>query len=744
MNDELKRIKELFSKARDAWDDNYQRAADDLKFSLGEQWPEELRSKRENNINGAQPCLVLDKIGQYVRNVVNDARQNRPSIKVRPVDSAGDVKLADMLQGLVRNIEEQSSADIAYDNALEMSVRCGIGWIRVCTEYADDESFDQDIRIKPVPNPFSVYIDPDFQQPDGSDARYAFVIEDVPRKRFEAMYPNADPVSFEGADQMDRKDGWSSETHVRVAEFFEVVSTPEDMTKDGKTRKVQKRKVVWKKVSARDVLEEVEWPSRYIGLVPVWGRIYNIEGEVRIYSMINSAIDAQRMHNYSSSNFVERVALAPKSPFIAAEGQIEGHEDEWRTANTENYPVLTYKPQAIAGVQVPPPMRQQGADISEGWLSVMQNTQSDIQAALGMYNATIGAPSNERSGKAILARQREGDIATFDFIDNLSRAIRHLGRIMIDMIPKIYDTDRVVRLLEEDGMEGEARISPSLEQAALPVRDNGGNVIEMIYNPSIGKYDVTVAAGPGYNTKRQEAADFMNQVVQTRPEMMNIIGDLMFRALDMPFSEEIAQRMKALLPPQIQEMASANTVLPPEAQAVVMQKDQQMQQLAQQLEMMQQALNKAGEEIQQSKGDSQADMLKAQNDAQKVQIEQFKAETERLRLQLDAQSAQAESEKQEQMENGALSQIGEQIYMLSQAVQQLAVILDQQQQKMMQHMADMTEMICEHGEGSKTEIGSALEQIAQLVQQPRKVTKEGRAVRNADGTWSLNVDEVMH
>jgi hypothetical protein len=619
---------ERFKRCEEAESENRSRAREDLSFSLGEQWDDAVRRARQNDPNGARPCLTVDKLDQYVRQVVNDARQNKPAIKPRAKDEGADVETAEVLSGIVRHIEDQSSADIAYDTAAEMATRAGFGFLRVVTDYASDDGFEQDILIREVADPFSCYVDPDAAQADASDARYGFAWEDLPREQFVAQYPDADPCGFEAASE--GVGTWIREGSVRVAEYFAVEDEPVRVWQgpDGKaskteikgaaSRTVKRRKVMWRKITAREVLEEREWPSRYIGIVPVYGHRITVDGKRVIRSLIGTAKDAQRMYNYASSAFVERVALTPKAPYVATTSQIEGHEPIWQSANTGNYSVLPYNSDPNA----PPPQRQQAADIPAGWMAVKQSMEHDVQSALGMYNASLGAPSNEKSGKAILARQREADIATFHVIDNLSRAIRQVGRIVIDLIPRVYDTNRVVRILGEDGSEDFARIDPEQPQASREVKDAAGQVIERIYNPGVGRYDVTVTVGPAYSTKRQEAAEFLTQVVQSSPEMMQVAGDLMFKALDMPYADELSKRMAKMLPPPLQDQQEGPQV-PPEVQ-------QQMQAMGQQMEQLQAQLSSAAAQLGDKRMEYEGKRADLMIKERELAIREYDAETKRI------------------------------------------------------------------------------------------------------------------
>lgn len=633
MSDETKDViataLERFKLCQDAENKSRDQAFEELKFSLGEQWPEAIRRERETDPNGSRPCLTVDKLDQYIRQVVNDARQNKPGIKIRPKDDGADPETAEVLQGLIRQIEDQSCADVAYDTAVEMAARAGFGFVRVVTDYEDDEGFEQGIFIRAVANPFSCYLDPDHVNPDGSDAHYGFCWEDIPREQFKRDYPKADECSFEASSSGDTE--WLKEKTVRVAEYFECTyesktvyqaadgSASEEKIDGAISRTLQKKKIIWRKITCKDVIEEREWPGKWIPIVPTYGHLIRVGTERRVSSLHRPAMDAMRMYNYAASAFVERVALTPKAPFIAAVQQIEGYEGEWAAANTSNAAVLPYNPVPDA----PPPQRQQAADMPAGWMQVMQGMEHDIQSALGMYNASLGAPSNEKSGKAIMARQREADNATFHVIDNLSRCIRHVGRIVVDLIPKIYDTARVVRILGEDGSENFARIDPEQEQAKRSIHDLQGKEIESIYNPGVGRYDVTVTVGPAYGTKRQEAAEFLTQIVQSSPDMMPMIGDLMFKSMDMPYAEEISERLKKMLPPPLQDQEDGAPQIPPQVQAAMQQMQEAFQQTQQAAQQLQQELAQAQQEAQNKAGEFEIK-------SREIAVKEYEAETERM------------------------------------------------------------------------------------------------------------------
>ncbi len=642
----FKLAKKRYKLCEEAWAENRKMALEAMEFCFElKQWPEEVRTKR---IAAGRPCLVVDKLGQYVRQVVNDGRQNRPGLKIRPIDSNGDEEIADVYQGVIRHILDRSNADEAFDSSLEQGVVGGYGWLRVTTDYAHKDTFEQEICVDRIPNQLSVLCDPNTQKADKSDMRFAFVVDNVPKDIFAEKYPNAEKVDWEseGWDE-----GWIDEETVKVCEYWYVEDQPRKLhlLADGSTiedseykeyldegtktpeikdtRDIPLKVVKWCRMSGQEILEEIEYKGEYIPLVFVAGCEYNIDGKVLYVGLVRPAMDAARIYNFSRSAYVERVALTPKAPWVAAAEAVEDYP-EWEDANTENYSVLRYNSQTPDGTPIPPPQRQTAVDIPEGFARDMQISEHDIQAAMGMYNASLGERSNEKSGKAIMARQREGDVATFHFQDNLNRAIKHLGRILIDLIPKYYDSRRIVRILGEDGTSEQVQIDPNQEQAVTKMGSKS------IYNLGSGTYDVSVAAGPSYTTKRQESAEAMLQLTQANPSYWQTHGDLIVKAQDWPYAEEFADRTLMVMPPELRQMIEGSEGLPPEAQQAM----QQVQQAMQQVEQQKQQIEMMGQQLMQEK--QQVDADKASAEAERAKLEAAKSD-------LDAQSKVLSSRYQE-------------------------------------------------------------------------------------------------
>lgn len=646
----LKEAKDNYKLANEAWSDNRKQAIEDMKFRALQQWPDKIREIREK---ANRPVLVVDKLNQYIRQVVNDGRQNRPSVKVRPIDDDGDVEIAQAYEGIIRHILYLSNADQAFDTALDCAVANGFGWIRVLADYSYEGTFDQDLKVVRVRNPVSIFLDPNSQEADGSDATYGFVVDEISKDEFKKRFPKAKVTDW---NDQRFNDGWRQDNNIRIAEYWYKVETPQTLflLDDGTTyteaeyaeakqnggkvgniideRTIMVPVVKWCRLTGAEILEERDWKGKYIPIIPVYGNEWDIEGKVIYSGLVRAAKDAQRLYNFARSAFAERVALTPKAPWVAIDDQIEDFLGEWESSNIENQAVLRYKNiSGENGAPLPPPQRVSPTDVPTGSAQDMQIAEHDIQASMGIYQANIGAPSNETSGKAITARQREGDTATFHYMDNLNRAIRHLGRILVDLIPHYYGARKVVRILGEDGDASEAQTNDELEQ---PVLKNGPQVV---YNLGIGEYDVAIDSGPSYMTKRMEMADTMGQIAQGNPQLFMLIADLWAKAQDWPNADKIATRFKAMLPPPVQQAEQAQeSGQNPE----VVQVQQQAQQV---IGGLQQHLQQAVQGIQQR--DHAIGQLQGQIEALRKQVLVKGAEVEVKDKQADTQQYQAETQR---------------------------------------------------------------------------------------------------
>ena len=575
----LREIRQRFSNAVEFSATVRQEMLDDIRFArLGDQWSQAARYDR-NRPGKERPMLVVNRLLQFRDRVVNEIRQNTPSIRIRPVNDGADQETAEVLMGLVHHIQDNSNASIAYDTAVEWQVDAGLGYFRVRNDYIDDTSFDQDIFIDRIPDPMKVYFDPHSKQPDGSDAEWCIIAEEIGKDEFHRMYPDVDETSFEAAGNGDMQ-GWYTKDSVRIAEYYYIEYDEAQEIYDeetGRSRTIQPKRCMWCKVTGDKILERTELPTKYIPVVPVIGHEIWVQGKRYLSGLIRNAKDAQRLYNYYLSANAENVALAPKAPFIGVAGQFET-DPNWGRANKESVAYLEYDPVSIAGTPVGAPQRAMPPQASSAIMDAIRLAENDIMQSMGIYQPSLGAQSNETSGRALLLRQKQSETGNFHYQDNLNRSIRHCGRIIVDMIPKVYDRPRVARILGEDGTPRTVNLDPNLPQASAGT-DNPA--IDSIYNPTIGQYDVVCDSGPSYATKRDEAANMMLALTQANPALFQSIGDLMMKNMDWPGAEEISKRLQMLLPPQLQQMAGGDKVDPQ-----VMQAQQMIEQMANQMEEM--------------------------------------------------------------------------------------------------------------------------------------------------------------
>lgn len=597
----LEEARHRYEIASEAFSEIHRDALDDLEFAYGEQWPSAELNQR--NLD-KRPSLTINKMPQFINQVTNDQRQNRPSVKVYPVDDAADIETAKILQGLIRHIEYNSSADTAYDVAFDGAVTHGFGYFRAVTDYVSPQSFEQEILIKSIKNPFSVRIDPASVEPDGSDMNWAFIEQDFLKDDFIAKYPDAELSNFSDWSKIGQeyKSDWIGEEKCRVAEYiykeFETktlcrLATGEILFKDEinpellstlqivDERTTRVAMIKWFKTNGHEILERGEDTGSYVPLFPVYGKDVNIQGKRVLEGLIRHSKDSQRMYNYFVSAETEAIALAPKAPFIAAEGQItETNKSNWQSANIRSHAFLEYKPISLAGQVMPAPQRQAFEPAVQAISNARMLASEDIKATTGIYDSSLGARSNETSGIAIQRRAVQAQTSNFHFIDNLSRTIRHLGRVLVEKIPLIYDTPRAARIIGEDGEQKIVLLNQIFEE----------NGQQKQFNLSAGKYDVTVDTGPSFQTKRQEALASMGELTRAYPQFAQFAGDLMVKSMDWPGASEIAERLKRTVPPNILGEEQNQQQIPPEVQA-------QMQQMTQMIDQLTAKINESNDII---------------------------------------------------------------------------------------------------------------------------------------------------
>ena len=679
---------ELIQEAQDRWgdcdsfySDMYDDAQDDWKFTHGEgHW--DATTKKDRDREG-RPCLVLNQCLPYVHQVINDIKQTRLSIRVTPVDSGADIETAKIRSGIIRNIERQSKSKDIYGAAAMNAVGAGIGWIELDVDYVSPETFDQEIKIHRVLDFTSCFLDPQSEELDGSDASYGFKIVTYSKKRFEELYPDASPVSFCGK----RVNGSNEEEVNIVSYYYKEADTKtlyeveiegklislygDDLTKldeeDIPYEKMRSREVELYTqyhcvLSGEDVLTHEEFPCQYIPLVPIIGEEYFSEDKRKFRSLINPAKDAQRMYNYWSTTSTEIIALQPKAPWTAPVGSFVSEPDKWETANRLNHATLEWDPVLDDnGTLLPPPQRTAPIMGSPTMMQQAEVARGDIRLALGMPQSNMGENSNAISGVAIRAQQIEGDNATFHFIDNLTSSIGQVGRIINELIPHIYSSSTIAKIIGTDEEEQDIPINtPFVKQGGEYMAANSSQSADGIYDMSVGKYDIAVDVGASYSSERQEMADKLIEVAAIRPDIMEIAGDLFFSALDIPMSKEIAERVKSQMPPE---------VLGDDPQAAQLQKaSQQMQQMQEQLMNYEAAL---ADKEKDKQFEQATEAAKIELEKEKLAIEIEKANAEIAKTYSEIQKNDAETVGQREQNIQAMTEISAKVNDIGQAVEHI-------------------------------------------------------------------------
>jgi hypothetical protein len=605
--------------------ENRAQAMDDLRFKSGEQWDPAVKAQR---VRDQRPCLTMNKLPTFVHQVTNSQRQAVPSINVHPV-ADGDKEGAEIRQGVIRHIEYASNASVCYDTSVNSAAEIGFGYFRLVTDYCRPDSFDQEIRFARIRNPFTVYMDPAHVNPDGSDQQWCVLSVKVPKADFALEYPDADPADLNAIRAMgDAAHDWADEDTVRLAEYYRINKAPakvvllsngESGYKDdllelppGVTIKQERdgyrQTVQWFKLTATQVLDRADIPCRWIPVFPVYGDETDIDGKVFRSGLIRNAKDPARMYNFWMTAATEEVALRPKTPYIGAEGQFEGHESEWAAANSSSFPFLEYKPKSLGGMLAPPPQRQPMADLPSGVLAMAMHASDDIKATTGIFDASLGARSNETSGKAINARDRQGETATFHYIDNLHTTLRHVGRCILDMMPKVYDARRVLQMMGRDGKVTGVEVNVPRHG----VDERGQAVQEVLNDMTSGEYTCTVSAGPSYDTMRQEAVDGMIQTAQSWPKLMDIAGDKVVRSMDWPMSQEIADRIEKTIPTELRQGEDGSDAEQPHNMVQTPDGPVPAEQAGQMLAQMQHAMQQTQQALQEAQSGVDREQIKAQ------------------------------------------------------------------------------------------------------------------------------------
>lgn len=712
--DTHQRARERYEDAKDAARDQHKRMLEDLKFSNPsdpQQWDEQAKEMRKG-----RPTGTYDRTNQYIVQVVNECRKNKPGIDTMPADSGADKEVSQKLDGIIRHIEYRSRAAIAYDTAVDHAARCGLGWIRIVPEIIRPETNEQEITIKRVHDPLSIMLDPDSTEPDGSDAMFGFAETMMSEAAFKRAFPKAKAKSSWESDGQ-----WFTDDGVLVCEYQYVVETEANhivcVDPDGqeltlaeddywtlakaigyqpqvaRTFMSKKREVKWCKLNGDEVLEETVFPSRWIGFIPVIGFELWVEGKRNLCGLTRRMMDGQRAYNYERSAYIEAVALQPKAPMMLPFEAIEGHEPHWQALNKGSPAYTVYNHKDKEGDPVPAPSRLSPPAFPAAFAQGAQIALQDLEGSIGMFQSNLGAPNNSSSGKQERERKEQGATATYHFADNLSRSIEHTGRITVDMIPRLYDTKRQARILGLDGQNDAVEIDPGMQEAVR--RSPKGKVVAI--NPGVGSYDVRVRAGANYTTQRQEAAEGLEEIIgRIGPEVGAVLVPTLVKMRDYPDGDKIARMLTAMLPPPVQQIANegqeGQEEIPPQVMAQMQQMQAQMQQMQQMLDAGEQAIGEAEKKAQQLEAENQA--LKADKSIEadraddeaflksrelnikeaEAEIKRYAAETARLQAIQAAQAAERaatqedEAEPEDKEEEG--DKVGEAIATMAEAIQQ--------------------------------------------------------------------------
>lgn len=588
---------ERFRLAVESFDRNRKEFEFDKRFVEGDQWDPTIRDER---FSDRRPCLTVNLTAAVVQRVLNMCRENRPRIVTHAVGNGADVETAKIIDGMIRHIEYSSNADYVYDTALENAIQGGWGWMSVQSEYVSEHSMDQDLKLCAWFNPMMIYQDPNTRAPDGSDMEWLIETEFMSRVDYRQRYGELDPEGWRYVGGGDDVGDWSSKEKIRVAKYWRVERYKDKLVQmsDGKCyfhdelmsregrqilgltkvaeREVLRRRIVCRLLTQQKILHTVTWPGQWIPFIPVYGRRYDLNGRISLKGLVRDLRDPARIYNYAQTSKTEQYALQPKAPWVGPAGFMDGKENQWRDSNRKPLVALEYIPIRLEdGSYAPPPMRQPPAQPATGFMEWGDSTKSDFLALAGMpHDPNQDKQGEVVSGIALARRAGIADLANLDFYDNFTRSLAHLGRVLIDLIPHYYDTPRVMRIIREDGTHDLVGINqPQLDPVTQAVE-------KVLKDVRVGDYDVVIDTGPAYQTKREQSAEAMLELLRTPVGEMvaQTSADLMVRAMDFPNADSVADRLVTLIPAAQMEKGSK---FPPEAQAIIQGLRQQMQKLQQ-------------------------------------------------------------------------------------------------------------------------------------------------------------------
>lgn len=661
--DYLQEAKDNYKDAKEAVREQYLRIKEDFRFSNPadpQQWDD-----WATKIRHGRPTHTLDRTNQFVQHVVNKHRESKTSADILPADSKADVEVAKRIKGIIRHIEYVSRADIAWDTASDHQARGGLGWVRVVPRIVNPETNEQEIIIQRVHDPLSCVLDPNSTEPDGADAMFGFVESSLTKTAFKRLYPKKSHTNW------DSDDGWFGEDFVRIAEYFRVVEKKENriviqiegqrstVTEDEywkiaqttgvkppvvTTFEAKNRTVKWCKLTGAEILEETEYPSEWIGIVPVIGHEIWIEGKRYLCGLVRRLMDGQRLHNYEMSALTEAMMVQPKAPFLVPGRALEGYEEDWARLNSGNPAYLPYNDlDTDSDKPINQPQRLAPPNFPVAYANTANLAVQEMEASVGMYKATFGQQSNSISGRAKLADKEAGETATFHFADNRRIAQQQVYRIVVDMLPRIYDSRRQAKIMGDDGEQSTIEINPDLPG---PVQRQGNKVVAI--NPGVGRYDVRVKVGPSYTTIREEVSTKLQELGKGNPVLSAAIAPIIMQMTEMPEeAKKIERIMLATLPPEIQKayIDSDEGDIPPQAKAQIEMQGQQIQQMAA-------AMDQAGKVIK----DLQS-QISEKNDTVKAEAKSAMSEIQLAQEKLKNQANELNNEKQNFAKDKRIAQL---------------------------------------------------------------------------------------
>lgn len=634
MSNAIKDAEDVVAHCEEIEGENRREAKIDTKFRAGEQWDEPWMGY-EDRRRTKEPTITVNQLPQYLNQVINDIKQNRPSIKARPVDDKADIELADIYGGIFRNAQDQGKADMARDIGVDHAVTHGLGWYRVITDYTDAMSFDQELQYIGIDEPHNVYHN-DFRMPDGSDLTDVVIVSSVSEAAYQAEYPKGALVSWGETQANVESSSILLAEHYSLKHRDDTLLMLEDgsilLESDAKKRMAAGMRlapimrerptaipyVQWRKLNGADELEKRSIEIPHIPVFPVVGMCMRVDGKPVRFGLIRAARDPQRYYNWLKSAEVEYLQNAPKSPWVGDARAFAPYADFWGNANRVNYAYLPVAGVDDAGNPIPPPQRNSPATIPSGLMQAELSATDDIKKSLGMYSAAIGARGNATSGVQEMAQQKEADVGTFHFSDNLAKTVLHEGRVLMSWVPRIYGRRQIARIIGIDDEPKTVRLTQALPQAVSKIRTSKG--IEKVYNLGVGTYDVTVTVGPSYTTKRQEASAMMTEMVRADPTLMQKAGDIIVKNFDIPGAEALVERLRAFLPPQILQAEQDENEQNPEAMRMALAQVQQaqmaIQQRAEALKEIEGKMNEREREIERSTATLAQERMQLQADKQ--------------------------------------------------------------------------------------------------------------------------------